>query len=154
MKSLFNLRLFSICSFFDSNSFHEPVHCFKILLNLSLIFFARALAIETDVNLFYDALFIRKECGRVTGEIVELSTKFPSNICFVCAPAIQKGLCDSKSILKKGEIYADGLKEKFNGLYDDMSEKFEQVKDEVSQLAHKGKAKIDQAEKEIKAANN
>ena len=68
------------------------------------------------------------------------------------APA--KGSRTRRRILKKGEIYADGLKEKFNGLCDDMSEKFEQVKDEVSQLTHKGKAKFDEAEKEIKAVNN
>lgn len=68
------------------------------------------------------------------------------------APA--KGSRTRRRILKKGENYAEGLKDKFNGLLDDMSEKFDQVKDEVSQLAHKGNAKLKEAEKEIKAANS
>ena len=65
------------------------------------------------------------------------------------APA--KGSRTRRRILKKGESYADGLKEKFNGLMDEMSDKYEQVKDEVSQLAHKGQAKLDAAEKEVNA---
>lgn len=68
------------------------------------------------------------------------------------APA--KGSRTRRRILKKGEIYADGLKEKFNDLLEDMSDKFDQVKDEVTNLAHKGKAKLDAAENEAKAVNN
>jgi len=68
------------------------------------------------------------------------------------APA--KGSRTRRRILKQGENYADGLKEKFNGLLDDMSEKFDQVKAEVTQYANKGKAKLDEAEKDLNALRN
>jgi len=68
------------------------------------------------------------------------------------APA--KGSRTRRRILKQGENYADGLKEKFNGLLDDMSEKFDQVKGEVTQYANKGKAKLDEAEKDLNALRN
>jgi len=66
------------------------------------------------------------------------------------APA--KGSRTRRRILKKGENYADGLKEKFNEYVDNVSEKFEQVKEDVTAFAQKGKDKLDQAEKEAKTA--
>jgi len=66
------------------------------------------------------------------------------------APA--KGSRTRRRILKQGENYAEGLKDKFNEYVDNVSEKFEQVKDEVSAFAQKNKNKLDHAEKEIKTA--
>ena len=66
------------------------------------------------------------------------------------APA--KGSRTRKRILKKGERYAEGLKEKFDECADDISEKFEHVKEEVSAFARKGKDKLEETEKEVKAA--
>jgi len=68
------------------------------------------------------------------------------------APA--KGSRTRRRILKKGENYAEGLKEKFGEYVDTISEKFESVKEEVSAFALKGKEKLDQAEKEVKAVKN
>ena len=65
------------------------------------------------------------------------------------APA--KGSRTRRRILKKGEDYADGLKEKFNEYVETISEKFEQVKEEVSAFAQKGKDKLEEAEKDVKA---
>lgn len=65
------------------------------------------------------------------------------------APA--KGSRTRRRILKKGENYADGLKEKFNEYVETISEKFEQVKEEVSALAKKGNDKLEEAEKAVKA---
>jgi len=62
------------------------------------------------------------------------------------APA--KGSRTRRRILKQGENYADGLKDKFNEYVDNVSEKFEQVKEEVSAFAQKNKNKLDHAEKE------
>jgi len=61
------------------------------------------------------------------------------------APA--KGSRTRRRILKQGENYAEGLKDKFNEYVDNVSEKFEQVKDEVSAFAQKNKNKLDHAEK-------
>jgi gas vesicle protein len=68
------------------------------------------------------------------------------------APA--KGSRTRRRILKKGENYADGLKEKFNEYVDNVSEKFEQVKEEVTAYAQKGKDKLEQAEKEANTVKN
>jgi len=68
------------------------------------------------------------------------------------APA--KGSRTRRRILKKGENYADGLKEKFNEYVDNVSEKFEQVKDEVNAFTQKSKDKLEQAEKEVRASKN
>ncbi len=65
------------------------------------------------------------------------------------APA--KGSRTRRRILKQGENYAEGLKEKFNEYVDNVSEKFEQVKEEVSAFAQKGKDKFDHIEKDAKA---
>jgi gas vesicle protein len=63
------------------------------------------------------------------------------------APA--KGSRTRRRILKQGENYAEGLKDKFNEYVDNVSEKFDQVKDEVSAFAQKNKHKLDHAEKEV-----
>jgi gas vesicle protein len=65
------------------------------------------------------------------------------------APA--KGSRTRRRILKKGEYYADGLKDKFSECCDSISEKFEHVKEEVSALAKKGSEKLEDAQKEVKA---
>lgn len=70
--------------------------------------------------------------------------------------APDKGSKTRKKIYKKGEDYADGLKEKFNDFVDDMSDKFDEVKDEVrgevSDVIEKGKAKFLDKKKTVKAA--
>jgi len=48
--------------------------------------------------------------------------------------APEKGSVTRKKVSKKGEDYADELKEKFNKFLDSMSERFENVKEEVSDL--------------------
>jgi gas vesicle protein len=68
------------------------------------------------------------------------------------APA--KGSRTRRRILKKGEDYVDGLKEKFNEYADTVLEKLEQAKEEVSAYAQKGKEKLEEAEKEIKTAKS
>jgi len=65
------------------------------------------------------------------------------------APA--KGSRTRRRILKKGENYAEGLKEKFNEYVDTISDKFEQVKEEVSAYTQKGKEKFEDIETEVKA---
>jgi len=68
------------------------------------------------------------------------------------APA--KGSRTRRRILKQGENYAEGLKDKFNEYVDNVSEKFEQVKDEVSAFAHKNKDKFEQVEIDAKSSKN
>ncbi len=66
------------------------------------------------------------------------------------APA--KGSRTRRRILRQGESYVDGLKEKFNEYADTISEKLENAKEEVSAFAQKGKEKFEEAEKEVKAS--
>ncbi|MCK9411360.1 MAG: YtxH domain-containing protein [Prolixibacteraceae bacterium] len=66
------------------------------------------------------------------------------------APA--KGSRTRRRILRQGESYVDGLKEKFNEYADTISEKLEHAKEEVSAFAQKGKEKFEEAEKEVKAS--
>jgi len=66
------------------------------------------------------------------------------------APA--KGSRTRRRILRQGESYVDGLKEKFNEYADTISEKLEHAKEEVSSFAQKGKEKFEEAEKEVKAS--
>jgi len=66
------------------------------------------------------------------------------------APA--KGSRTRRRILRQGESYVDGLKEKFNEYADTISEKLEHAKEEVSAYAQKGKEKFEEAEKEMKSA--
>jgi gas vesicle protein len=60
------------------------------------------------------------------------------------APA--KGSRTRRRIMKKGENYAEGLKEKFNDLLEKVNEKMEQVKEEVSQFADKKVVRPEKAE--------
>ena len=66
------------------------------------------------------------------------------------APA--KGSRTRRRILRQGENYVDGLKEKFNEYADTITEKLEHAKEEVSAYAQKGKEKLEEAEKEMKSA--
>ena len=68
------------------------------------------------------------------------------------APA--KGSRTRRRILRKGESYVEGLKEKFNEYADTISEKLEQAKEEVSAFTQKGKEKFEEAEKEVKTAKS
>ena len=66
--------------------------------------------------------------------------------------APDKGSVTRKKISKKGEDYADGLKEKFNEFLDNISEKFEEVKEEVSDFTEQSKAKSGKTKKDVKTA--
>jgi gas vesicle protein len=59
-----------------------------------------------------------------------------------------------KKISKKGEDYADALKEKFNEFLDNISEKFEEVKEEVSDFSEKATGKSGGGKKEAKSATS
>jgi len=65
--------------------------------------------------------------------------------------APEKGSRTRRRILKKGENYAEGLKDKFNEYVDIISEKLEHSKEEVSAIVQKGKDKLEETEKEVKA---
>lgn len=60
------------------------------------------------------------------------------------APA--KGSRTRRRILKQGESYSEGLKDKFNEYADTISEKLEKAKEEVSGFAKKGKEQSDETE--------
>jgi gas vesicle protein len=66
--------------------------------------------------------------------------------------APDKGSVTRGKISRKGEDYAETLKEKFNEFLDNISEKFEEVKEEVSDHAEQGKAKSESAKKDVKTA--
>jgi gas vesicle protein len=51
------------------------------------------------------------------------------------APA--KGATTRKRIVRKGEDYADALKEKVNGFVEDISDKLERAKEDVTKFAEK-----------------
>jgi gas vesicle protein len=63
------------------------------------------------------------------------------------APA--KGSRTRRRIMKKGEDYADVLKEKFNDLLETVTEKMEKVKEEVSHFADKKVVKPEKAEQTV-----
>lgn len=65
--------------------------------------------------------------------------------------APSKGSRTRKRIVKKGEDYAEGLKDRFNEFVDDIADKYEQVKDDVTDLADKTMSKS-VGEKEPKPA--
>ena len=65
--------------------------------------------------------------------------------------APNKGKVTRKKIYRKGEDYADGLKDKFNEYIDEISHKFDEVKDDVTELAEKGKNRFNQTAKNFKA---
>jgi gas vesicle protein len=66
--------------------------------------------------------------------------------------APDKGSVTRKKLLKKGEDFTEGLKEKFNEFLDRVTEKFDEVREEVSGIAKQGKTKSEEAEKDVKTA--
>lgn len=64
--------------------------------------------------------------------------------------APEKGSVTRTKIGKKGEDYADAVKDKFNDFIDNVNEKFETVKDEVD----KGKQKVQDFKKDVKTATS
>ncbi|MCF8371566.1 MAG: YtxH domain-containing protein [Bacteroidales bacterium] len=59
--------------------------------------------------------------------------------------APDKGSKTRKKIVKKGEDFTDGMKEKFDEFIDNLSEKFEKVKEDVTEFAEKAKGKPEAA---------
>ncbi|MGV8133926.1 MAG: YtxH domain-containing protein [Mangrovibacterium sp.] len=68
------------------------------------------------------------------------------------APA--KGSKTRRRIVKRGEDYAEGLKDKFNEFVENITEKFEQVKKEVTGFAEEKMAKSEESDKNAKTARN
>ena len=64
--------------------------------------------------------------------------------------APEKGSVTRTKIGKKGEDYADAVKDKFNDFIDNVNEKFDTVKDEVE----KGKQKMHDLKKDVKTATS
>ena len=56
--------------------------------------------------------------------------------------APDEGAKTRKKILKKGEDYADSLKDKFDELFDAVAEKFEKTKSDVTDYAEKAKQEV------------
>jgi gas vesicle protein len=67
--------------------------------------------------------------------------------------APDKGSATRSKISKKGEDYADSLKDKFDEFIDGITSKFEKAKEDISDFAHDGNVKAEQAEKEVKTAS-
>lgn len=65
------------------------------------------------------------------------------------APA--KGTETRKKISKKGEDYVDAVKEKFAEFLNGISERFEHAKENGHEIVENGKAKLENAEREVKA---
>jgi gas vesicle protein len=57
-----------------------------------------------------------------------------------------------KKIVKKGEGYADDVKEKFNGLLDSMKEKYNSIRKEAELLEEKGEGKYAEVKAQFKNA--
>jgi gas vesicle protein len=55
--------------------------------------------------------------------------------------APDKGSVTREKLVKKGEDYADAVKEKFNEMVDSVSEKFESVKDDLGKDMGRGNKK-------------
>ncbi|MGK4568683.1 hypothetical protein [Flavobacterium sp. 3HN19-14] len=55
-----------------------------------------------------------------------------------------------KKISKKGEDYADGLKDKFNDFIETVSESFNSVKGQAESLADAGKSRLQEANRDVK----
>jgi gas vesicle protein len=66
--------------------------------------------------------------------------------------APDKGWNTRKRIAKKGEDYAESLKEKFNEFLDSVSEKLDEVKEEVTDFSEQKNTKSGGAKKETKTA--
>lgn len=57
--------------------------------------------------------------------------------------APDKGNETRKKIVKKGEDYVDGIKEKFNGLIDDLTKKMDGVQAKANEMAEEAKSKVE-----------
>ncbi len=68
--------------------------------------------------------------------------------------APDKGSNTRKKILKKGEDYVDGVKEKFNTMMDDVNEKIESVMRDASNLARRSKANVNSVKEDIVESKN
>ena len=68
------------------------------------------------------------------------------------APA--KGSKTRRRIIKRGDDYAEGLKDKFNEFVEHITEKFEQVKEEVTSFAEEKMAKSEESDKNAKTTRN
>ena len=68
--------------------------------------------------------------------------------------APDKGTETRKKIAKKGEDYADGLKDKFNEFIETVSENFNSVKDQAESLADAGKSRLQEANRDVKGVMN
>jgi gas vesicle protein len=66
------------------------------------------------------------------------------------APA--RGAVTRRSICRKGERGVDGLKDKFAEFVDTITERFEKVKEDVSDLIEDVELKVEEVEKDQKAA--
>ncbi|MDI1255841.1 MAG: YtxH domain-containing protein [Flavobacterium sp.] len=64
--------------------------------------------------------------------------------------APDKGTETRKKIAKKGEDYADGLKDKFNEFIESVNENFNNVKDQAENLADAGNARLQEANRNVK----
>ena len=64
--------------------------------------------------------------------------------------APEKGTETRKKISKKGEDYADGLKDKFNEFIETVSENFNSVKGQAENLADAGKSRLQEANRDVK----
>lgn len=63
--------------------------------------------------------------------------------------APDKGTNTRKKIIKKGEGYVDGVKEKFNEMIDDVNSKIESVMQEATNLTRKNRAKVNSVKEEL-----
>lgn len=68
--------------------------------------------------------------------------------------APEKGSVTRTKISKKGEDYADAVKDKFNDFIDNVNEKFETVKETVKNDVDKGKQKVQDFKKDVKTATS
>jgi len=68
--------------------------------------------------------------------------------------APEKGSVTRTKIGKKGEDYADAVKDKFNDFIDNVNEKFETVKETVKDDVDKGKQKVQDFKKDVKTATS
>ncbi len=66
--------------------------------------------------------------------------------------APDKGSETRKKLVKKGEDYADALKDKYDDLVDGLSEKFSGAEEEARGMINKGKNRVDEFKKDAKAA--
>jgi len=64
--------------------------------------------------------------------------------------APEKGTETRKMITQKGEEYAEGLKEKFNGLMDDLSKKMDCMHAKVDKIADDAQSNVE----EMKSSSN